>query len=256
VPELPVNRPALFKKRLKWLLFPGLDLHTRCRYRFLPKYFLRGPIDTLDAGCGNGALSYAAYRLGNRVLGITSSEGEVQRNRELFARAGICSDRLAFQQLDLYDLPCLDRRFDQIICSETLEHIARDELILAYFHNVLNPAGVLHLCSPFALHPLNNLGRTGEPEDGRHVRDGYTLETYTTALSRAGFDIVCAAGLGSPLLVGLDQRLRWLRNCVGDAFALPLFLFLLPLSWLDRPDPDLPFSLYVRAVKSGAGELR
>jgi len=51
----------------KRLLFPGLDLHTRCRYRFLSRYFRVGDIDTLDAGCGNGALSYAAYRREGRV---------------------------------------------------------------------------------------------------------------------------------------------------------------------------------------------
>jgi len=34
----------------KEILFPGLDLHTRCRYRFLSRYFRKGAIDTL--GCG------------------------------------------------------------------------------------------------------------------------------------------------------------------------------------------------------------
>src|SRR4030081_1043086 len=80
------------RSTVKWLLFPGLDLHTRCRYRFLPQFFLSGPIATLDAGCGNGALAYAAYRLGNRVLGITADEGEVRRNRQLFTCREIGSD--------------------------------------------------------------------------------------------------------------------------------------------------------------------
>ncbi len=56
---------------LKWMFFPGLDLYTRGRYRFLPRFFIEGSVRTLDAGCGNGALAYAAYRRGNEVLGVT-----------------------------------------------------------------------------------------------------------------------------------------------------------------------------------------
>src|SRR5690349_13312835 len=48
------------KKHLKRLLFPGLDLHARCRYRWLPPLFCAGPIETLDVGFGNGAFSLAA----------------------------------------------------------------------------------------------------------------------------------------------------------------------------------------------------
>jgi hypothetical protein len=45
---LPVrDRIRLWGKRL---LFPGLDLHTRSRYRFLTRYFSEGPIGTLDVG--------------------------------------------------------------------------------------------------------------------------------------------------------------------------------------------------------------
>ena len=69
------------------------------------------------------------------------------------------------------------------------------------------------------------------------------------ALTRAGFEIKAREGLGSPLLLALDRPLRWVRNTFGDGMAVPLFLALLPLSWLDRTNPDVPISLYVRAVK-------
>ena len=84
------DRMRLWGKRL---LFPGLDLNTRCRYRFLPRFFREGPIDTLDAGCGNGALSYAAYRRGSRVLGVTMDLGQVQKAREYFGFLGCTGTR-------------------------------------------------------------------------------------------------------------------------------------------------------------------
>jgi SAM-dependent methyltransferase len=234
---------------VKRALFPGLDLHTRCRYRFLPRFFRAGPIDTLDAGCGNGALSYAAYKLGNRVLGISVRADEVQRNREFFGSRVSSNERLQFDEMNIYDLSRLGRKFDQIVCSETLEHIARDEQVVALFGRSLRPGGVLHLCSPFSMHPSNNLGRVAGPEDGGHVRDGYTLDTYRCLLNRAGLQIVACTGLGSPILVDLDRWISSLRGRYGDAGALPFFLACLPLTWLDRPNPPMPLSLYVQAAK-------
>ncbi|MDO8730294.1 MAG: class I SAM-dependent methyltransferase [Candidatus Omnitrophota bacterium] len=236
-------------QRAKWLLFPGLDLHTRCRYRFLPRFFRAGPIDTLDAGCGNGALAYAAYTLGNRVLGINHNPAETAKAQAFFSEIGIDASRLEFKTLNLYDLPEIGRSFDQIICSETLEHIAQDALIVTQFYNALRPGGVLHLCCPFALHPEHRLGRTSNPEDGGHVRDGYTLESYKALLLPAGFKITKSAGIGSSLLHQLDKPIRWLRNNAGDPVALPLFLSTWPLQFLDTLNPTTPFSLYIQAVK-------
>ncbi len=236
--------------RAKWALFPGLDLNTRCRYRFLPRFFRPGPIDTLDAGFGNGALAYASYRLGNRVLGLNYNSEETRKAQELFSELGVDPARLEFKTWNLYDLPKLGRTFDQIICTESLEHIKQDRLIVQYFHDALRPNGVLHLCCPYALHPEHRLGRVDAPEDGGHVRDGYTLESYRALLEPAGFRIVRSVGVGSPLLEALDRPVRSLRNAAGDLAALPLFLLTLPLQALDRLDPPVPFSLYVEAVKT------
>ncbi len=237
---------------LKQLLFPGLDLHTRCRYRFLPKFFRSGTLDTLDAGCGNGALAYAAYQKGNRVLGLTYNNQETAKCSALFSFLRTDPSRLEFQSYNLYELPKLGKQFDQIICSETLEHIREDGLILQSFYDLLRPNGVLHLCCPYALHPEHHLGRIDNPEDGGHVRDGYTLESYRELLEPIGFQLIQAVGLGSPLLVQLDRAVRRLRGLGGDAAAFPLFLFSWPLQLFDFIDPPEPFSLYVQAVKPPA----
>ncbi|MBI1748976.1 MAG: class I SAM-dependent methyltransferase [Acidobacteria bacterium] len=234
---------------VKWRLFPGLDLATRCRYRHVSRFLASGPIDTLDAGCGNGALSYAAYLHGNRVIGVTKDPNQVRAARALFSAVGTDPKRLSFEVCDLYDLPKLDRSFDQIICSETLEHIRQDDLVIRNFYEVLRPGGVLHLCCPFALHPEHHLGRVDGPEDGGHVRDGYTLASYRTLLEPAGFQLVCKIGLGSQRLTQLDRFLRNIRNRTGDLAALPFFLITRRLQQLDALNPPVPYSLYVQAVK-------
>jgi len=241
------NKSSLWGKRL---LFPGLDLHTRCRYRFLPKFFLPGPVDTLDAGCGNGALSYAAYRRGNRVLGVTMDAEQIEKARAYFFFRRADPLRLQFALCNLYDLPRLDMKFDQIICAETLEHVSRDRLVVQHFHALLRDGGVLHLSSPFSEHPLNHGHICEDEKIGWHVRDGYTLETYRALLEPEGFRIVKSAGLGSPLLVRLDTIIRSVRNRKGVGAALPLFLLTWPLQRLDYLDPAVPLSLYVQAIKS------
>jgi len=249
--ELPLYRSYLgwIKILGKRLFFPGLDIHARSRYRFLPQFFIPGSIDTLDAGCGNGALGYAAYKLGNRVLGITGDVSQVERNRIFFSAINADSKRLSFEVLNLYNLPRLNLKFDQIICSETLEHIKDDRAIIGYFYDILRPKGVLHLCCPFALHPKNNLGRIDLPENGGHVRDGYTIRSLKELLEPRGFQIVKTAGLGSPLIVKLDNFLRFIRNTAGDLLALPFFLPMWPFLKLDYLNPSVPLSLYMKAVK-------
>jgi SAM-dependent methyltransferase len=239
------------KDAVKWFLFPGLDINTRCRVRFLPRFFRAGSLETLDAGCGNGALSLAACHKGNRVLGVTLDEDQIRRNRAFFARWGSASrERLQFEVYNLYDLRKLGRKFDQIICAETLEHIARDAEVIAIFHEILNPGGILHLCCPYARHPQHNMGRVNCPEDGGHVRDGYTWESYHSLLEPAGFRIEVQAGLGSSFLMNaLDGPVRFIRNRFGMAAAIPFFLVAQPFTFLDRLNPEVPFSIYVQAVK-------
>jgi SAM-dependent methyltransferase len=209
------------KDALKWFLFPGLDINTHCRRRFLPRFFRAGPLETLDAGCGNGALSLAAAQKGNHVLGVTLDEDQIRRNRAFFARwGGANPDRLQFEVCNIYELRKLGRKFDQIICVETLEHIARDAEVIAIFHDILNAGGVLHLCCPYALHPKHNLGRTNGPEDGGHVRDGYTWDSYRALLEPAGFRIEARAGLGSFPLEAAHRSIRSIRNRFGEVAAL------------------------------------
>jgi len=243
---MAMRTPEFYAKRL---LFPGLDLHTRSRYRFLPPFFQAGDIDTLDAGCGNGALSYAAYRLGNRVLAISLDETQILSNRAFFGRLGVDKDRFQFEIMNLYDLGTLKRRFDQIICSETLEHIQNERQIIEYFYKLLKPSGILHLCCPYALHSEHNINRMNVPEDGGHVRDGYTMGTYRNLLGPAGFEIIRSVGIGSPLVVILDRHLRLFRNRWGEVKAIPLFMvFFLP-QLFDFMNPPTPYSLYVQARK-------
>lgn len=240
-----------FRDSIKWLLFPGLNLHARLRHRRLPRYFGR-PANgedrlVLDAGCGNGMLAYQSYRLGNRVLGV-SIKDEVQRNQRLFHdHLGIPRERLDFRDVNLYDIESLNQQFDEIICTEVLEHIRGDRQVCTSFFRILKPGGVLHLCCPNADHPYHRAYPLDPEERGGHVRSGYTYQSYRELLEPIGFELSPPIGLGGPLRQTCNVPITRSQELGGLWLGVPVFTLLAPLGSLDWGDPPVPFSLYVQA---------
>lgn len=233
------------------LVYPGLDLHTYNRVQ-LCKYWKKGPRDVLDAGSGNGFFSWLAYRDGARVTGLNINRDQFNKARDYFINyKKLDPARIRFELASLYDLEKETRSFDEIICYETLEHIKRDDFVIRQFYRILRPGGYLHLCCPNAAHPRHQAEILDLDEKGGHVRPGYSTEDYQRMLSKAGFRIDMIRGIGGVRVYKADLFLRRLRNNIGDIASLPLFFFLLPLSYIDSGEPEIPFSLYARAIKTG-----
>lgn len=240
---------AWLRNGLRALLYPGLDLHTRNRAQ-MRRFWKSGPRDVLDAGSGNGYLSWLAYRSGARVVAMNIDQSQMEKAREfLNGFMKVDPQRLCFEQRNLYDLSTESRMFDEVICSEVLEHLRRDREVLQEFHRMLRPGGVLHLCCPNRMHPRHQSEVLDPQEAGGHVRAGYTESDYRELLEPLGFRIDRVAGIGTQSVYYADLVLRAIRNRVGDIGALPLLPFALPFVWLARLNPPMPFSLYVRAVK-------
>jgi SAM-dependent methyltransferase len=237
------------KNWVKSLVYPGLDLHTRNRAS-LCAYWKQGPRDVLDAGSGNGYFSWLAYKSGARVLALNFDDEQVgNASGFLVGYKGADPSRLEFKRLNLYQLPNLDSKFDEIICYETLEHIARDTDVVREFYRVLKPGGILHLCCPYGLHPRHRDSELDLAESGGHVRAGYTEKGYRDLLEPIGFTVDKFVGIGSPSLCRADNFIRAIRIKFGDVIALPLLPIVLPFVWLSKDNPKVPFSLYVRSIK-------
>lgn len=234
---------------MKNLIYPGLDLHTRNRAS-LRTFWKSGARDVLDAGSGNGYFSWLAYQSGARVLALNFDANQVEKSREFFFRYKKADKaRLEFRHFNLYNLSSLDGSFDEIICYETLEHVRGDREIVAQFFRLLRRGGVLHLCCPYSMHPYHASSELDLEEKGGHVRAGYTKETYEKLLAPVGFELDTVVGIGSPALCRTDEFVRGIRHRLGDAFALPFLPLSLPMVASSGFNPDVPFSLYVRAVK-------
>jgi SAM-dependent methyltransferase len=199
-------------------------------------------------------LAYQSFILGNQVIGV-SIKDEVRRNQKLFNDyLGISDDRLQFRDVNLYKIETLDLSFDEIICTEVMEHIKGDAQVCESFFRILKPGGILHICCPNAEHPHHRAYPLDPEESGGHVRPGYTYETYKQMLEPIGFALSPPLGLGGPVRQACNKCITKAQEVGGLALGLPLFALLGPLSVLDQSTPKMPYSLYVRATKPAIPE--
>ncbi|MEP6913191.1 MAG: class I SAM-dependent methyltransferase [bacterium] len=238
----------------KWLLFPGLNVGTRKRMKF-SRHLQPGDLLTLDAGCGNGAFSYAASRLGNKVVGINIDSDQVRRCEEYRDFIGIDPDRCKFKRHDIYEAAALRQVFDQIICFETLEHLERDGEVLGLFKEILNPGGLLHICTPRRKRAAYFGEALSETEDGGHVRLGYEFADLESLLAGYGFEVIKTDTAIGFFGLKVEEILNWfeiagLRNLpdsLREILHTGLFLFLYPFTLLDNILSRSYLSIYVKA---------
>ncbi len=203
------------------------------RWMWLRKNIKRGPVKTLDAGCGSGAFSLYAARVGNSVIGISFDNRKnftaSQRAKKLFLKD------IHFIQHDLRNLENVKPELgsiDQIICFEMIEHILDDKKLIKNFYNMLNKQGRLLLTTPYKYYVRLPGDAISQNEDGGHVRWGYTHEELSDLLTEAGFTIEkkeFVTGFISQLLI----RIMRFMTPIHYNFAWLLIFFLRPLTIFD-----------------------
>ncbi|MHB9155916.1 MAG: class I SAM-dependent methyltransferase [Endomicrobiales bacterium] len=152
----------------------------------------------LDVGCGNGVrLSQLVEgRDGIRVTGVDISEEAVKQ-------AGLLFPEGAFRRLDI-EKEALGERFDLVVCSEVLEHVADDDAAIARLLKmsgryllVSSPQGTMYEADRLVGHL-------------RHYREGELKDK----LRSAGFTIRKEVSWGFPFYSPLH---RYLLNRFSDA---------------------------------------
>ena len=214
--------------------------------------------ELVDVGCGSGAFTIGAAKLGYSALGLSWDD----RNQAVAAeRARLCrAEGAAFQVLDvreLHDRPALFSKFDVAVCCECIEHVLDDRSLLRGIAACLRDGGFLYLTTPYlgyrAITPDDD-GPFLPIEDGRHVRRGYDERMLRQLCAEAGFviqNVEYCSGFTSQKLTYVFRRLTRISKLLGWAAILP-FRWLPPLvdSMIASAWRWPPFSICITARKA------
>jgi SAM-dependent methyltransferase len=191
----------------------------------------------LDVGCGSGAFTIGAARLGYQALGLSWDE----RNQRVAAeRAVLCNAKSA--DFEVFDVRRLDQytglqgQIDVVICFENIEHIMDDTKLMVDIARCLKPGGMLYLTSPSSdFGPLDRFDVVSPVEDGGHVRAGYTKESLEELCRKSGLiaqRVGFCSGFISQKLTKCLRLLDLINHLLGWVLILP-FRVLPPL--FDEP---------------------
>jgi 2-polyprenyl-3-methyl-5-hydroxy-6-metoxy-1,4-benzoquinol methylase len=98
----------------------------------------------LVAGCGTSqAAKHAARSPAARVVGIDFSATSVRHTEDLRRKYDLTN--LEVHQLSIDRVGELEMRFDEIVCTGVLHHLANPEAALRALRDVLDPDGAMHL---------------------------------------------------------------------------------------------------------------
>lgn len=104
----------------------------------------RADLDILIAGCGTWqAAKYALCRPAARIVGIDVSTTSLDHTEQLKRRYNLTN--LELRQLPIEEVEALDRRFDLVVCTGVLHHLASPEVGLGALRAMLKTDGAMQL---------------------------------------------------------------------------------------------------------------
>ncbi len=206
------------------------------RWRWLRRHLLAGPLRTLEVGCGSGAFTLYASKIGNCSVGVSNNDYDLSKAR---ARAKILRVKnIEFATLDVESLRSLVERlgkFDQVICLETIEHIKEDKKLVSDLSSALKPGGRLLLTTPFKYYRRLPGDRLSDTQDGGHVRWGYTAEEMKALFEENGLRVVAQDYVSG----FVSQQLTKVMRLLGGAIGMAAWAVILPLRIFQALDPSL-----------------
>lgn len=214
----------------------GLVLHgdpmVYDRWKWLRRHLKPGNLRTLDAGCGNGCFTMYAASIGNDAYGLSYDEEQTTTAERRAKLLGLTNAH--FRQMDLRQLPehagSLGT-FDQIICTEVIEHVLDDAGLVRNLANLLKPGGRLLLTTPFEGHHALYKEKLSETEDGGHVRWGYSDAMLRKLFDACSLKTEVVEYTGGVWLQKLTTAGRIGGTRIGWAATAPFRL----LNFLDAP---------------------
>jgi len=95
----------------------------------------------LEVGCGLGFFSQKAVELGAKVTGVDIGAKLVKKVRKKIPKG-------RFLVASASDLPFSDNNFDVVLCTEVIEHVEDQDMVVGELVRVLRKGGILVVTTP------------------------------------------------------------------------------------------------------------
>jgi len=173
---------------IRLLGYPALGLHIRAHAIVPLIRRLQDPRTILDAGCGTGAFSFVISRLfpNARVTAVDADAGLIRANTRIAQQANAAG--IQFAAADLTAMT-EENAFDAIVCTDMLEHVQDDQLLLRLFYRALRKGGSLIIHTPHLTRNIFGWKRPNFMGIEGHVRPGYRKRDLEELLEKTGFSI-------------------------------------------------------------------
>jgi len=156
-----------------------------------------GPLNILDAGCGNGYLASRLTELGHHVTGVDQAEDGIAIAQRTYPQ-------ITFKLASVYDdLSRIIQNVDVVVSSEVIEHLYSPKTFLENMHGLLRSNGYIILTTPYHGY-LKNLAlgifnawdkhHTVETEGG-HIKF-FSEKTLSHMLEQSGYDEITYRNAG------------------------------------------------------------
>ena len=181
--------------RLMGVAHPGLYLRSLYLQRELARWRSPDPARILDAGCGAGDYSFYLARKYPRseVVGVDINDVRIQQNGEMARRLGISNVR--FERVDLTAAD-FSAQFELVISIDVLEHIPRQQEVLARLSQALSLGGIAFFHMPTVRErpvPLSSwLSSFHAWAEKEHTAEDRTAEGFLRMVRASGLEIVRA----------------------------------------------------------------
>jgi 2-polyprenyl-6-hydroxyphenyl methylase / 3-demethylubiquinone-9 3-methyltransferase len=169
----------------------------------------------LDIGCGGGIVSEPLARLGANVTGIDPAEENVEIAKLHAEKSGLAID---YRTMTIEALADIGEKFDIVIASEVVEHVADFELFVQRAAEIVKPGGLMIVTTINRTLKSFALAIVGAEYILRWLPVGthrweklVTPDELESAIKAAGLEVVEESGIIYDLL-----RDRWRRSSDMD----------------------------------------
>lgn len=191
--------------------------HVLDRYQAIDpeKLCLRPDGRLLDVGCGTGRHVLELSRYPGTLVGLDFARADLRIMRYMFdltAKQRPIDANVHIVEGDGERLPFPAAAFDQVICTETLEHVPDDQVIVCELMRVLKPGGVLAISVPdeYSERLLWWVSPHYRTTPGGHVRI-YRRQHIKRLLQASGADVFAVEYRHSL------ETVRWVMHSIMDS---------------------------------------